>query len=421
MTASGRRVIQLREYERIPYTELGESTVQALERSAELMGGQPFRFYRKALQAQNFVGFFSAKDKTVQVLPKISDEDGSNFVLLTCLLSYVRRLRLRTTGISEYDKLQGSLLEIWICQFAEELNWLLRRELRKEYLVKDLEQSFVKGKLLFERMLRGDSDFSGKYHCRFDDFTPDYILNQLLKWANRLLLSQSKVASTIALLRENQVLLSPVEDRFFNGADVDRIHLNRLNRHYEPLLAICKLLLSGSTLDFRAGRISRISVAFDMNKLFEEFVAEFLKRNHSQLHLPEHRKIVAVESQSYLGRLFGEFRMVVDLVLTESSGRRILLDTKYKLLDTEGSHVGLSEADFYQMFGYARAGKMDYDEIILLYPRKQEQTSAIEREYECDGLKLKVRQIDLSKFVVFESGKLNVQGGLSELSKALGA
>lgn len=212
-----------------------------------------------------------------------------------------------------------------------------------------------------------------------------------------------------------------MEDRFFSGADVDRIHLNRLNRHYEPLLAICKLLLSGSTLDFRAGRISRISVAFDMNKLFEKFVAEFLKRNQGRLHLPEQRKIVAVEPQSYLGQLFGEFRMVVDLVLTESSGRRILLDTKYKLLDSEERHVGLSESDFYQMFGYARAGKSDYDEIILLYPRKQGQTGVIEPKYASDGLTLKVRQIDLSRFVVFESGKINIQGGLSELGRVLGA
>ena len=60
--------------------------------------------------------------------------------------------------------------------------------------------------------------------------------------------------------------------------------------------------------------------------------------------------------------------MKVDLILTDDTYRRILLDTKYKTLDAQTEHQGLYQADFYQMYAYGRAGERYYDDIVLLYP-----------------------------------------------------
>ena len=39
-----------------------------------------------------------------------------------------------------------------------------------------------------------------------------------------------------------------------------------------------------------------------------------------------------------------------------------------KVLEPAKDHAGLSQADFYQVYAYARASKEKYREIFLLYP-----------------------------------------------------
>ena len=82
--------------------------------------------------------------------------------------------------------------------------------------------------------------------------------------------------------------------------------------------------------------------------------------------------------------------MDADLVLTDHDGRRLLVDTKYKVLDQDKRHVGLSQADFYQMYAYGSAGKQRFDDIVLLYPA----SDVAERTFQQEELRLHVRQFD---------------------------
>jgi 5-methylcytosine-specific restriction enzyme subunit McrC len=250
--------------------------------------------------------------------------------------------------------------------------------------------SFLRGKLLVERELRGGDRLHARYPCRYSVFTPDHLINRVLRFCNRLLMGQSRVPRTRILLQENDALLADVDLRLVGPEDLRRVHLNRLNRHYEPILEMCRLLLERSTLDLRAGRITQLAFVFDMNKLFEEFVAEFLKRNKRKIHLTDGRFLKDVKDQKHLGRFFGRFNMWVDLVLTDNEEHSFLVDTKYKLLDEGARHAGLSQPDFYQMYAYGRAGKDRYDDVVLLYP----DTGVPGRDFEQDGLKVHARQFD---------------------------
>jgi len=110
--------------------------------------------------------------------------------------------------------------------------------------------------------------------------------------------------------------MSDVSHHSIRPSDLDRIQLDRLNRDYEPVLDLCRLLLESSTLNLQTGRVAQFAFVFDMNRLFEEFVAEFLRRHKSRIWLGDGR-LAKVEYQRRLGRLFGEFSMDADLVLTE--------------------------------------------------------------------------------------------------------
>ena len=92
------------------------------------------------------------------------------------------------------------------------------------------------------------------------------------------------------------------------------------------------------------------------------------------------------------------------------------MDTKYKVLEPTEDHAGLSQADFYQMYAYARAGKEKYHQIFLLYPATE---APVEGDFDQDGLTLRVRQFDPRKIYDPDIGSLNVNYAVKELGRAL--
>jgi 5-methylcytosine-specific restriction enzyme subunit McrC len=408
------QLITLREYERLDYARLADSGVRQLEHLTEHLGIPLFRFFREEARAQQYVGVVKVGEHTIQILPKISERNDQNLAYLVFLLSYARRLRLRPTGKGTFEELDGSFLEIWIRYFATELNKLLRSHLTHRYVEVEERTGFLRGKLLVERELAGTAALYGRHACRYTVFTPDHPLNRVLKFCNSLLIRQTRVASNLTLLEENDALMSDVSHRPIRPSDLDPIQLDRLNRDYEPVLDLCRLLLESSTLNLRTGRVAQFAFVFDMNRLFEEFVAEFLRRHKSRIRLGDSR-LAKVEYQHRLGRLFGEFNMDADLVLTDAAGRSLLVDTKYKVLDPKKRHGGLSQADFYQMYAYGSAGKRGYDDIVLLYPT----SSVTQRTFHQGELRLHVRQFDPRNIFEAESGSLNERAVAEELSRAL--
>jgi 5-methylcytosine-specific restriction enzyme subunit McrC len=411
------RTFTLREHDTLSYGELDPATVSGFERAVERLGIPALRFFRHHLKAGQYVGLLHSGRTSIQVIPKVYGDRDHDLGFLIFLLGYTRRLRIRATGQADLATLNGSFLEIWIRYFADELNTLLRQRFRREYSEIEEYTGFVRGKLLVHRMNHGLESMLGRYPCRYEIFTEDNPLNRILRYCNHLLRDQTGIPATAAVLRENEILLGDVATVPRTIRDVDGIHLNRLNRQYEPILELCRLLLRQSTVDIRAGALQQITILFDMNRLFEEFVAEFLRRHASLVQLGPEVTVGHVRQQKYLGRLFGEFPMYVDLVVTASDGRMILVDTKYKALDIQKRHRGLQQGDFYQMFGYARGGSDQHQEIVLLYPEGR----SAEAQYQSGSVELRVRSVDLRSIWDVQTGRLKRRAAIEEFTRAFSA
>ena len=405
----------LREYEYLPYSALEDGEVAELERITERLGVSPFRFYRSELKAQQYVGLIQTSQRTIQVLPKIHRGKEANLSYLMLLLRYTQALTIYPVGTAQLREMQGSFFEVWIRYFAESLNHLLRHQYRRDYVEVEKRTGYLKGKLLVEKLRDGREVVTGRYPCRYEVFTPDHLLYQVLKFCNGLLRREARSHATQSLLRENASLLADVTDRIVRLSDLGRIHLNRLNRAYEPILDLCRLLLSQATLNVRAGHIAQLTFLFDMNRLFEAFVAAFLRRHMARIKVNSQWHVVSVTPQYWLGKLFGTFNMNVDLVLEDEAGHRILLDTKYKMLDEAASQSGPAQSDFYQMYAYAKAGRKDFDHVILLYPT----TKRVEETYRSGTVNLYVRTFDPRSIHDASSGQVDIESALQELGDAL--
>ena len=101
-----------------------------------------------------------------------------------------------------------------------------------------------------------------------------------------------------------------------------------------------------------------------MEKVFESYIGFHLKKllSDSAWH-------VQLQDKGY--HLFqGKFALRPDIVLTNGT-RKIILDTKWKMLsNTPHNNYGISQADMYQMYAYAK--KYHAKEIWLLYPLNTE-------------------------------------------------
>ena len=141
--------------------------------------------------------------------------------------------------------------------------------------------------------------------------------------------------------------------RQFGAADcVDRVY-NRLNEDYRPLHALCRFFLEHSGPGHQSGDHLVLPFLVNMARLYEEFVAQWLKAN-----LPRSLSL-RIQQPIPIG---GEATFEADLVLYDrvEGVVRAVLDTKYK------RPVKADPADISQVVTYAEA--VGCRQAILVYP-----------------------------------------------------
>jgi 5-methylcytosine-specific restriction enzyme subunit McrC len=165
------------------------------------------------------------------------------------------------------------------------------------------------------------------------------------------------------------LLLDGVTDAEVQDADFARIALNRQNERFEDSLRFCRLLLAGRTPTVQAGGNRTFSLLFDMNKVFERFVAAFLLRYVAPKIEGTHVLPQAGHHKRHLMESNGTrvLRLEPDVLVEGPGDLRLVMDTKWKLL-SPGNHGrgGVSEADLYQLYAYTR--RYGCTHSVLLYP-----------------------------------------------------
>lgn len=247
-------VVRVREREKFSYSCLGAGGAEKLKKAVRDIRRGVFDFYWDYAQAKQYVGLVSAGSHTVEILPKVYEEDDTNLGYLLALLRYTRNLPVHQGEVAQLATSGGSFLEAWIRHFAVELNRLLRTQYKQRYVEVEERSGFIRGKLLTERELDGRHRLSARYACRYELFTPDHLLNRTLRYCNLLLLKQTGSSKNRRLLSENDALMADVSPTPVRAEEAERIRIDRLSNGYESILDLCKLLLKNSTLDLRTGR-----------------------------------------------------------------------------------------------------------------------------------------------------------------------
>jgi len=375
-----------------------------------------------AIKARQYVGVFRLGDRTVEVLPKMyrssdaATQKQEAVRNLLYMLEYTNQLSIKQYSLTSLLQQDLDWFEILTRLFAMNLLEEWQRGAFRNYQAVSDTLPVLKGKWNLTEQLRRP-ERKHLFAVTFDEFTADNQLNRVLRYVVERLYQLTRNFHNRQMLHELQqwmeeVTLLPK----VNVEDLRLIPITRLNQRFEPLLNLARLFLENESLQLSSGNFQTFAFALDMNKLFEEFVINFIDRHRYEI-LPNHLQDCELLPQSvgavrYLAQnhnLSPVFQLKPDLVVRQSFNFPLIMDTKYKRLKEGDLKLGVSQADFYQMYAYAQLYKCP--SVLLIYPQVVGM-SELKAKFAIEGGMITAATIDLC-------GDLSKQGARDKLVERL--
>ncbi len=325
------------------------------------------------VQAKSYVGVIRLPSGyQIEILPKLQAADEDLRGILIKMLSTLKDFSGKKFLDAELQTSRMPLYEIYIRIYLKMVLELVKRGLKSDYVLREENLKFLKGKLLVNENLRRNVIHREKFFVAFDEYSLDRPEHRLIKATLIKLLRTTQDNKNFRLASRLLTDFDYVEASNNYSKDFSAVSIDRTNHEYKVIINWTEKFLSGKNFTPTAGKLNAIALLFDMNKLFEAYVAEYVRKIFSE------RFTVKIQvSERNLFDNSTDYKLKPDIIL-ENSSERIILDTKWKFKITED--------DMYQMLAYAR--RYGTKKIFILSP-------AAEKIYHSEELELKICNVDL--------------------------
>ena len=351
------------------------------------------------ISVNNYVGLIQMQNGyQVQVLPKIDfgdDPDTKKEETKRVFLRMLRSMKDFPSKVFNDANLKMdrmTLYEIFINMYLQEVRTLVKHGIKSAYVAREENLRFYKGKLIVSEHIKQNAAHGERFYVNYDEYLVDRAENRLVK---ATLLKLQKITGSAENQKEIRQLLTAfemVKSSINYQKDFSKVVIDRNTKDYDMLMRWSRVfLLNKSFTTFSGGHNAR-ALLFPMEKVFESYVAQQLKRVLVDLDWD-----ISVQDRGYY--LFDsprQFALRPDIVITRKDGSRIILDTKWKsLVDKPRINYGISQADMYQMYAYSK--KYETSEIWLLYPANLEMSSHTDISFDSDdGVNVRLFFVDVA-------------------------
>jgi len=273
------------------------------------------------------------------------------------------------------------LLEIFISEFLESVNHVVKRGLRSTYTHKEENLFALRGKLMMAQHLRQNMFRKDRFYTHHDEFSNNRPENRLLHSAlvDVMLISSSQTNQQLA--RELQFVFADVPTSTHYGQDFNQVLLDRGMGHYSDAISWARLILVGQSPLTGSGTNLSTSLLFPMEAVFEAFVGKHLaKQLTPNFHLKKQSRRFSLVQ--HLEKSW--FWLKPDFLVCSrtDSGQKLVLDAKWKLIDSNQANgtkkYGLSQTDFYQLYAYGQSYLNGEGDLVLIYPKTERFKEALE-------------------------------------------
>ena len=337
----------------------------------------------KFIQARNYVGVLQTKSGlTIEILPKITDKTDtykSKTVFLKMLKS-LKNFPAKSSNLASLKTQNLPLLEIFISMFLCELEALVKKGIKSDYVALEENLKFLKGKLNINEQIKRNSIHKERFYVEYSEFLSDIKINQIIKTTLKFLYKKSNSSKNQQKIRELLFIFNEVSECKDYKNFFAKLVINRQIKHYEQTLLWCKIFLLGNSFTPHKGDDLAFALLFDMNALFESYVGNFIKKKFSGIILQHSEKHLVEDPKS--------FKLRPDIFLKD----KFIADTKWKIIS---SRDDISQADLYQLYAYGK--KHECSNLYLIYPKIEGVKQEFMKFGYDDKMLLEILYFDLEK------------------------
>ncbi|ENN96676.1 5-methylcytosine restriction system component-like protein [Methanocaldococcus villosus KIN24-T80] len=310
-----------------------------------------FTLYYNKIKANNYVGFASIKDVSIQILPKIFKNSEEKEYLFLNMLNFAFDLKLEEKEVKAINSLSKAFYEIFIYLFAKSLLEEIKRGIYKDYIKIRGEEKFLKGKLLIEKEIRKLPHQRDRFFVEYFLFDENNLLNQIFYYTVITSLRKTKIRINKKYLSELMLIFDGIELKKINVEDFKKVKFTRLNNRFKKSFNLAKILLT--SLGELRGE-DAVGFFIDMNELFERFICNILKRKFSIGYQEEFNLL---KETKYLDKI----KQKPDFIVYKNGEVKFVLDAKYKEIEKNPSPDILR-----QIYTYAKKYKVP---SALIFPK----------------------------------------------------
>ncbi|MCW4116379.1 McrC family protein [Aurantimonas sp. MSK8Z-1] len=329
---------------------------------------------RKALRARGVVGLIAADGVVLEILPKIdvpgdseAQQRGNTRKQLVHMLAEALDMKIDTGAFADHDWQRNTLLEILIRTFSSGLVDAVRQGMPRRYVLEESDLPALRGRLNVQRQFTALVASPQRLACRYDALSPEIALNRIMKAAVTRLLGITRALDNRRRLQELALTYAEIAAFPVAALPWNDVVLDRTNLRWRSLLKLAKLLLGERFQTTSSGGVAGVTLLFEMNTLFEEYVARMLAHAVAKDGL----KVVAQGGRVYCLEVNGNqglFQTRPDILIKRGDQVVQVIDTKWKRIAkrVDDPKQGVSQSDIYQMMAYGRL--YGCRRLTLLYP-----------------------------------------------------
>lgn len=374
-----------------------------------------FTFENKnCLKATSYVGIIQTKNLSIEILPKIyddkSDKDNVRNIFINMLKPILDMNEVQIDKADLSVTKNKNIYEMFISLFVSFMDILIHKGLKSEYILKEDNQYFLKGKLKINENIRKNYIHKERFYVEFDEYLPNRVENRLLKSTIQLLLKKTNDYENKKALRQQLFIFDEVTPSSSYDIDISKINLHRGMEYYKTPLLFAKVFLKHESFTSLRGKDNVFALLFPMETVFEKYM-EFVLNNSKEL-LEINKVMVNGGKNEYLvsNDSCQMARLEPDYLLEMTSRKYIVTDAKWKLIEEKENKncntVNISSGDVYQIFAYLNF--YDCEDTAYLFVPKINDLKNTEFKYKIQdniiggryrNLKIKIIPIDLDAVI----------------------
>ena len=313
-----------------------------------------------------------------------------------CLLYYDSKIRV---DIEEGD----TFLEVIGALFLIELKRIIKKGLFREYVKKEDNSNYLKGKLMISNQIKTNY-ICPKFQCRYfdstiDNFTNEAILFATVKLVNKLRNGNEEIKKIrVGLINCVNLLKDEIsiKDSILPSEliKINKSAVIRKTPHYKDIIDLTSMIINQSFYkSIENNTVRCCNFLIDMNVVFERVVFGLLQKILNEKYELSDQKRYRAKNIFTLKSI----QLIPDITILKNSSEFGLVDAKYKL--------SIKNSDYYQTIVYSlvlRSKAQGLKKALLINFREMEDANSMKNgKLKLSELKEEINDVEFYQISLF--------------------